>query len=68
MNSGDKLAMLEATYILAVPLVLSRVETKPPDEGRCGSTLSLELGQKGVGSSRFQCRVDLVPEARAPRA
>ena len=45
--------MLEATYILAVPIVLSRVETKPPDEGRCGSTLSLELGQKGVapGSS-----------------
>lgn len=40
--------MLEATSILAVPLVLSLVERKPPDEGRRGSALSLELGQKAV--------------------
>lgn len=40
--------MLEATSILTVPLVLSKVERKSPDEGRCGSTLRLELGQKAV--------------------
>lgn len=58
--------MLEPTPKLAMPLVLSRVKRKPTDEGRCGSTLRLELGQKPVAPG-YQCSTDLVTEVRAPR-